>query len=224
MKIIIYLMLSYILIILFRNWYVENVIKEKMKPLHKRLIYMLPFITKYLDEEGIRYVMYSGNLLGLYRHNNSFIPWDDDIDLVILKEDETFDKRLKNVDTKLRLYDMKLSDTPFGYAVDNIDHSVKGNKAYIDLFIFSNKDGIWKGNDWAVSHFKNEEFTDEMLFPIKKGIFEGVEVNIPNDSIGWLKQSYGKNCLTQARYTHIHHGNYFEKWFITITSPIPLFF
>ena len=224
MKLILYGFIIFMGVILFRNWYVENVLKHKMRPLHNTLIRMLPITIKYFDEEGIKWILYSGNLLGMYRHKNSFIPWDDDIDLVILKEDNTLEDRLKRVNEKLKKNDMLLNKTPFGYAVDNKDHSIPANKAYIDLFIFEKKGDLWMGNEWAQNTFPKEEFSDEMLFPFKKGIFEGIEVNIPNDSVGWLKQSYGENCLTTGKLTHIHQGNSFEKTLVKITGDIPLYF
>ena len=224
MKFILYIFIIFIGLVIFRNWYVENILKEKMKPIHDKLIQMLPITIKYLDEEGIRWVLYSGNLLGMYRHKNSFIPWDDDIDLVILKEDNTLEDRLKRVNEKLKKNDMYLKDTPFGYAVNNKDHSIRANKAYIDLFIFEKQGDLWMGNEWAQNTFPREAFKEEMLFPFKKGTFEGIEVNIPNDSIGWLKQSYGDSCLTTGKLTHIHQCNSFEHMLVFITGQVPLYF
>jgi lipopolysaccharide cholinephosphotransferase len=224
-KILVYLFIFFVAIIIFRNWYVENVLKEKMKPLHNKLIEMLPITIKYLDEEGIKWILYSGNLLGMYRHKNSFIPWDDDIDLAIFKEDDTLEDRLKRVNEKLKNHKMHLRDTPFGYAIHNDDeNSILGNKAYIDLFIYEKRGNIWMGNEWHQNMFPNEYFKEEMLFPFKKGIFEGIEVNIPNDSIGWLKQNYGEKSLTTAKLTGIHQANSFEKLLVKYTRYIPLYF
>lgn len=43
------------------------------------------FIT-YCDENGLRYTMYAGSLLGAVRHQG-IIPWDDDIDVAMPRED-----------------------------------------------------------------------------------------------------------------------------------------
>ncbi len=33
--------------------------------------------------QNVKYWAHSGTLLGIIRHNNSLIPWDDDIDIMI---------------------------------------------------------------------------------------------------------------------------------------------
>lgn len=53
---------------------------------------MLKVIVKVLEEENISYFAIGGTALGAIRHEG-FIPWDDDIDLAILRED--YDKFLK---------------------------------------------------------------------------------------------------------------------------------
>jgi phosphorylcholine metabolism protein LicD len=221
---ILYILLLFIGLVILRNWYVKNILKDRMKPIHDKLIEMLPITIKYLDEEGIKWVLYSGNLLGMYRHNNSFIPWDDDIDLVIIKEDDTLDDKLMRVNDKLKTHGMYLKDASFGYVVNNINHTIPRNKAYIDLFIYTKEKDIWVGNTWTKIFFPNEYFKEEMLFPFKKGTFEGIEVNIPNDSLGWLKQTYGEDCLTTTKLTKIHQGNIFEISLVYITSIVPLYF
>ncbi len=47
---------------------------------------ILKIVSKYLKDNNIKYSIYYGTLLGSVRHNG-FIPWDDDIDLAILRDD-----------------------------------------------------------------------------------------------------------------------------------------
>lgn len=53
----------------------------------KRLeIELLEFTTGYLDSRGLYYSLYGGTLLGAVRHKG-FIPWDDDIDICMPRDD-----------------------------------------------------------------------------------------------------------------------------------------
>ena len=47
---------------------------------------MLKELDEYLGEHGIQYSIMSGTLLGAVRHGG-FIPWDDDIDIMMPRED-----------------------------------------------------------------------------------------------------------------------------------------
>ena len=51
-----------------------------------RMLEMLKYFDELCQKHGIRYWLSSGNCLGLVRHGG-FIPWDDDIDVEMLRED-----------------------------------------------------------------------------------------------------------------------------------------
>ncbi|MDR0616999.1 MAG: LicD family protein [Synergistaceae bacterium] len=56
------------------------------KSLHDALLEMMSVIHDVCEKHGLRYCLYSGTLLGAVRHNG-FIPWDDDIDIVMHRND-----------------------------------------------------------------------------------------------------------------------------------------
>ena len=55
-------------------------------------------IDRICREENIEYYLYYGTLIGAVRHGG-FIPWDDDIDIVLFRED--YDKLMKVLPEKL---------------------------------------------------------------------------------------------------------------------------
>lgn len=60
--------------------------EDDIKQLQKCLLGMLKDINDMCAEFGIDYALTGGNVLGKIRHNG-FIPWDDDIDLVMMRND-----------------------------------------------------------------------------------------------------------------------------------------
>lgn len=56
---------------------------EKIKKLE---LDILSFVDQVCRENGIQYFLAGGSLLGAVRHNN-IIPWDDDLDIGMLRED-----------------------------------------------------------------------------------------------------------------------------------------
>ena len=54
--------------------------------LHKVLLSAMKDIDRICRENGLRYFLYAGTLLGAINYKG-FIPWDDDIDLVMFPED-----------------------------------------------------------------------------------------------------------------------------------------
>ncbi len=60
--------------------------EEKLNRLHMTLMEILDVIDKICRENGLKYYLYGGTLLGAVRHKG-IIPWDDDMDIVMYRKD-----------------------------------------------------------------------------------------------------------------------------------------
>ncbi|MEY8483748.1 LicD family protein [Lachnospiraceae bacterium 48-21] len=105
-------------------------------------------ILKYIDlvcrENGIKYSLAGGTLLGAIRHNG-FIPWDDDIDIILIRPE--YD-RLINILKKQNTYKLITPETedywqPFAKLMDPNTQLIMNDKyetnmpdpgVYVDIF------------------------------------------------------------------------------------------
>lgn len=112
-------------------------------------IEMLKYIDKVCQENNIDYFLIGGSLLGAIRHNG-FIPWDDDIDIGLTKEnfDKLYNLLSKNNNTRYQFFDHSLQEDyyyPFAKLIDtwtclneNQFKNISNYGIYIDIFTYFN--------------------------------------------------------------------------------------
>lgn len=123
-------------------------IKMKIEELHKVELDLIQEIIEICQKNEIKYFMIGGSLLGAVRHQG-FIPWDDDVDIGMVRED--YDRFLKVAPQELSkpYYFLQTEQSDqnyaFGYAklLDesiyieekrNINDARKG--VFVDIFPF----------------------------------------------------------------------------------------
>ena len=67
----------------FKEYEIDS---EGIKALHDALLGMYIDIKSVCDKHGIKCMLSGGTLLGAIRHKG-FIPWDDDIDIMMIREE-----------------------------------------------------------------------------------------------------------------------------------------
>lgn len=102
------------------------------------LLRMLKIVSEICETNNINWWLSSGTLLGSARHKG-FIPWDDDIDIVLLKKDY---KRLEKI-----LVNLESDEFVF--------HCHKTDIDYINTFgKFRKKDGVIHGTGGRYPYYK----------------------------------------------------------------------
>lgn len=118
--------------------------KFELIEIHNVLYNILVEFDNFAKKHGISYSIFAGTLLGAVRHND-FIPWDDDIDLLVSEED--YSKIIKfqnNLPKHLKLQTKETDrsyDLPFAKLRDERTIVQEGEKnqgnfsgAFIDIF------------------------------------------------------------------------------------------
>lgn len=110
--------------------------KEYLKELHKVEVEILDEIVRICEKHSLKYYLIGGTLLGAIRHNG-FIPWDDDLDIVMPRAD--YDKFCEICKTELdEKYYLHNIDTDNKYWL--IHAKVRKNNTVFDEEIISNVD------------------------------------------------------------------------------------
>lgn len=122
----------------------------ELKQIQYRLKRMMGVFHDFLEENSISYFIMYGSLLGAVRHSG-FIPWDDDFDIGMLREDyerllKLCDKipepyvlkarGLKGTDKNFPYLYAKLEDSKTLLIEKNIEFLKLKSGLYIDVFVF----------------------------------------------------------------------------------------
>jgi lipopolysaccharide cholinephosphotransferase len=64
----------------------QRLTEEKLEEIHDILLVIFDDLTAICEKNGLKYAMIGGSAIGALRHKG-FIPWDDDIDIIMPRKD-----------------------------------------------------------------------------------------------------------------------------------------
>lgn len=170
-----------------RNGYV---VSAKMKELWAVQLDLLKEFDRVCRKYNLKYILDFGTLLGAIRHKG-FIPWDDDVDVSMLRED--YDRLIeigsqefshpyflqshaseKNCDSAVAK--LRRSDTTF-LITENIRHRSRNNQGiFIDIFVFDNIPSNDKKTVDAINQESYEAFLHMYALLHRPGIHDGLKL------------------------------------------------
>lgn len=189
----------------------ENVMKEQKEA--------LSLIAEIFKKHQILFWVDCGTLLGTYRYGG-VIPWDWDLDLAILQPDFDTARRLLSTyldKDKYCVQDWSGRDKPGSY----LKVYVKGTDTLIDIYnfsidaekkeissIFSNEESPFLPTSMKIRERRYTLPTPfSLVFPLKRAMFDGIEVPVPNQTKRYLQYRYGENIEPVKIFNEIT-GNY----------------
>lgn len=173
---------------------------------------LLKSCVKLLDTLGVDYFAISGTLLGFVRHND-FIPWDDDMDLIVdIKIKELIKDKLEEIKNNPKFSDLhiinldymlkicyKNKGCPINY--EQMKEKSEGNIynfPFVDLFFFNN-------DNTDKIHFFHKDWPREHFYPENIFRMEDFEIKIPKNPKYFLDVNYGATWETHfvsSNYSH----------------------
>ena len=152
-----------------------------------------------LENQGVRYWLEGGSLLGAVRHGD-IIPWDYDVDIGIYQEDipkcmhllkcdfqpyEDPDRFVWERATEGDFFRVQFSST---------------NRLHVDIFPFFSRNGTMTKKNWFKSHKQDTEFPEHYLNPLVKIDFVGVQTYAPNNYKDFLEFKFGKGVIENPKF------------------------
>lgn len=92
----------------------NQISKDDLQKLHNILIEILDEIVRICDQYSLNYCLIGGTLIGAVRHQG-FIPWDDDLDIVMPRDDYNTFCRLCKTELSSEFYIQSLETEPNYY-------------------------------------------------------------------------------------------------------------
>ncbi len=175
---------------------------EQLNELHNTLLEMLAFIDEFCEEEGIEYFLNCGSVLGAVRHGG-FIPWDDDIDIMLPRD--SYEKLCTELKKRTYLPYFLQDETN----EDNYFCLFAKLRKKDTLFVEKDSVGVYENNGIYIDIFPLD-FTDEVK------------------SFGYRLDSFRIKMLKQALRFRFCKGKYDKKeklkYIIHFLATVPYYF
>lgn len=173
---------------------------KKLKEIQLELKEIFTMFNKLIRKYRLSYCLDSGTLLGAVRHGN-IIPWDDDIDVSMTKEDIAILRKHKPDLNKIG-YTLTYNDKIYRFK----KLPKKNEKVpYIDIFEVHEKDRkIEYANEKNKRVWEDYWFKPSEKYPLKVYKFGRLNVLGPNNPYPYLKRAYGD--WNEGEVWEAHHN------------------
>lgn len=170
---------------------------EQFRKMQLSELDMLVEFDKVCRKYNINYVLFGGSLLGAVRHHG-YIPWDDDADIGMLREDyEAFKKVADEMDSSICYFQDHDTDPEYRWGYGKLRRT---NSVYVRV---------------GQEHLKSKTGIFVDIFPMD---------DVPKSVIGQIIQDRRVYCLRKILWSEVARVNtrgFWKLWF-TMLSKIPI--
>lgn len=132
--------------------------EDYLNKLHREILVILDEIVKICEKYKLKYYLIGGTLLGAIRHNG-FIPWDDDLDIIMPREDY------------IKFTEKYYTELPSDFMLDWMNTNPDYNHIFAKVY---NVNTLFEEELSEAVHSKRGIFVDIFPMDISKGISFGV--------------------------------------------------
>ncbi len=161
-------------------------------------------IITLLSKAEIPFWVDCGTCIGTFRYEG-VLPWDNDIDIAVLVSDfQNVRHALRRLDRKKYVaQDWSDRGRPEAY----IRVYIKESRNHIDIYhndidaenktvkyIIAHENSPFMATDWKERERRQASpIPFDVIFPLKRGNFDGIEVPVPNQTARFIQTKYGPN-------------------------------
>lgn len=189
------------LVVFLSTMILLNAFSTNLPAQHSKLKHLLRTFEQACKSHHVVYWAIGGTLLGAVRHND-IIPWDDDIDLGMVKNDiDTLMQHRDSILSKFGIHIVPNQITGLHKVIYPHDPSV-----WLDIFTYVKEPGnqpILRLSQQCKSMWPQDWFQQEHVFPLQSLPFGDTQIASPNNPIDYLNRSYSTSWRT-PRKTHFH--------------------
>lgn len=187
------------------------------KKIQAQLLKLLKEFDKFCTSYDIPYWISEGSLLGAIRHDG-FVPWDDDIDVCMVRKDLERLQDLIKKSKKIKILSIKwvISDTDSIHS-DRI-FFINDNEYFIDIFTMD-----YCGENtfatWATHQSIRNEYVSEV---IKRGDNSNIEYDLEKKYTCIIHKKLDPNNTKKYLIWSITNANYWKKRVYATSDIFPL--
>ena len=191
------------------TWFIHHKDKMMSYPVLRRFLpwmsindQMLMLVTldtfiEICNRANLTYFLWGGSLLGAYRHHG-FIPWDDDLDVVIVISDIINTRKALSSHQNYTLFSPK--NVQWKFCIKELPDlpNLQFKYPFIDIFLFEENSTHIYGR---ASNIQSYKYKKEDVFPLQLRVFENRLVAVPCNINRFVRAEDIDKCISLG-YLH----------------------